>query len=1091
MRSVLRLGIPVIIACLACGPRLALAQTWVGTSGTALWGIGSNWSSGTAPATSGTASLVFSGSTLLTSTNNIANLTLSGLTLSNTSTATSAVTLSGSTVNLAGDITLLTPPTGVTINNDEIAFGMVITGNSRSFLINPRRTLVLSGSIGQDGIARNLNKTGNGTLVLTNTANSFNQLGVAGSGGVQVSQIGTAGLPSQTGTGGVISFNGAPLIYTGTTGETSDKRIQVGNVTTNSNGATLTNNGSGALNLIGSGGLFTTTWSSTVASRTLTLDGSNTGDNKIAATIADVNSGTTTLALTKAQAGKWILSGSNTYTGTTTVSAGTLQIGDGTTGSLHPSSAITGAAGATLAFGRSNTITQGTDFNSVIGGSINVSQVGAGTLVLNGANTYSGTTRVVAGTLQIGGGGTTGSLNTASAITGSAGGTLAFNRSDTLTQGTHFNNVIGGAIGVAQVGSGTLTLAGTNTFSGGTRIDAGTLRLGSATALPASSAVTLGTGSTAGTLFFNGNTATLRSLAFNGTGSQVSAGGKLNLLASGTANATITVASGSHALHPDTTLQSNTVLDTADESFFSLHGVIDGTKSLTKLGSGTAAIYGANSYSGGTFLSGGYLSVLNTGALGSGTVTIDGNSLLNLNNTILSNTIVFGSGSGAIINSGTLLNVTGTYSITSGTGGSITTNYSVQPGGDISFVNNLASTVYVQGTAASTFSADVLEAGTVIVNAGGRGSFTGGVSGNVTTSGSSLFSGNVLGNVTVSGGTATFSGSSGTASAINVNSGLGVFTGTIGSIAHATQSGATIEIRGRVLDTADVNAEAGGVVMLMGNQAFDGTTLENDGSVIVDRTANLTLGAVISGTGSLTKTDAFTLTLTAANTFTGLTSVSAGSLAVNGQLAGPVAVATGATVGGSGVIAAALSGAGTVSPGNSPGILTANQFDAIGGLDSAFEFTALAPVYNDTSASVNDVLRLTSGTPFVTSLASGNAVDVYFNVNSVTAGDMFEGGFFTGLAAGDLFSAVQNATFTYWIKDAAGSTQFNGVAYSPLTSLAGITGATLQTANVSRTFTGGSVSGSVTQFVIVPEPGALALVGCGIIAAAWAYRRRQ
>lgn len=406
-------GVLVVLSAIASTSRTADAQvTWVGTSGTALWGIGANWSSGVAPAGSGTANLVFAGTTLMTSTNNVANLSLSRLTLSNTSVATDVFMLSGSAVNLPGVLELLTGTP--TMNADEIAFGINITANtSNNFIVNARRTLVLSGVIAQDGSPRAITKIGNGTLILTNTANSFATL--SASGPVFVTQIGTAGLPSQTGTGAIMLSNGMNMTYTGA-GETSDKRFQVGTTNgngTNVNGLTLTSNGSGALSFTGRDGFFTTPMTtSTVASRPLTLQGTNTGDNTIAATIGDVNTGTTTLALTKAEAGKWILSGSNTYTGATTITAGTLQLGSGsTTGSLNPASVIGGSAGATLAFNRSNAIAQGTDFRSVIGGSINVSQIGSGRLLLNGVNTYSGTTRISAGILEIAPGGSIGSTS--------------------------------------------------------------------------------------------------------------------------------------------------------------------------------------------------------------------------------------------------------------------------------------------------------------------------------------------------------------------------------------------------------------------------------------------------------------------------------------------------------------------------------------------------------------------------------------------------------------------------------------------------------------------------------------------------------
>ena len=103
------------------------------------------------------------------------------------------------------------------------------------------------------------------------------------------------------------------------------------------------------------------------------------------------------------------------------------------------------------------------------------------TWTLTGANTYTGVTTIAGGTLQLGNGGATGSLNSASAIQN--GGTLAFNRSATITQGTDFAAAIGAyttdystnAAGVAlgspllgklvKSGSGNLILNGSNTLN--------------------------------------------------------------------------------------------------------------------------------------------------------------------------------------------------------------------------------------------------------------------------------------------------------------------------------------------------------------------------------------------------------------------------------------------------------------------------------------------------------------------------------------------------------------------------------------------------------------------------------------------------
>jgi fibronectin-binding autotransporter adhesin len=147
-------------------------------------------------------------------------------------------------------------------------------------------------------------------------------------------------------------------------------------------------------------------------------------------------------------------------------------------------------------------VTQGTDFASVISGTGSVQKAGTGTLVLNGANTYTGTTSVIAGTLQIGDGGTTGSLSTSSALTNNA--TLTFNRSNTLTQGTDFASVISGTGALTQAGSGTLVLSGTNTYGGATTVSTGTLEVsGASGALTATSAVNIN----GGTLLLSGSAA--------------------------------------------------------------------------------------------------------------------------------------------------------------------------------------------------------------------------------------------------------------------------------------------------------------------------------------------------------------------------------------------------------------------------------------------------------------------------------------------------------------------------------------------------------------------------------------------------------
>ncbi len=98
---------------------------------------------------------------------------------------------------------------------------------------------------------------------------------------------------------------------------------------------------------------------------------------------------------------------------------------------------------------------------------------GAGTWSLTGDSTYNGATLVAEGTLQIGNGGTTGSISSVSAVTVEATGTFAFNRTDAHT----ITNTISGAGGVLQAGSGTTVLSGANTYTGASTVNAGTLEL--------------------------------------------------------------------------------------------------------------------------------------------------------------------------------------------------------------------------------------------------------------------------------------------------------------------------------------------------------------------------------------------------------------------------------------------------------------------------------------------------------------------------------------------------------------------------------------------------------------------------------------
>lgn len=162
--------------------------------------------------------------------------------------------------------------------------------------------------------------------------------------------------------------------------------------------------------------------------------------------------------------GTTILTGNNTYVGATNISSGaTAQLGNGGSMGL-----ITGniANNGALIFNNSSF----PNYGGVISGSGTVEQRGPNTLTLTADNTYTGLTKISSGTLQLGNGGTTGSV--AGNIENNS--RLSFNRSNNFT----FSNLISGTGDVDKNGSGTMTLASVQTYTGGTSVSQGTLRLG-------------------------------------------------------------------------------------------------------------------------------------------------------------------------------------------------------------------------------------------------------------------------------------------------------------------------------------------------------------------------------------------------------------------------------------------------------------------------------------------------------------------------------------------------------------------------------------------------------------------------------------
>src|SRR5262249_10523916 len=239
-----------------------------------------------------------------------------------------------------------------------------------------------------------------------------------------------------------------------------------------------------------------------------------------------------------------------------------------TIGSLSGNGTVlnNGATAATLTVGNDST---STIFSGVLENGTSTLQLtksGSGTLVFTGNNTDTGGTTISSGTLQLGAGGTTGS------ITGNVidNGVLAFDRSDSVT----FAGAISGTGSVTQIGTGTTILTGSNTYTGGTTISAGTLQAGSATALSQNSEFTVNS-----ILDLHGFSTTIGSLS--GTGIVTNNGATAATLTAGNDNANTTFS-----------------------------GVLqNGTSALqfTKSGTGTLTLTGNNTYTDGTTINAGAL----------------------------------------------------------------------------------------------------------------------------------------------------------------------------------------------------------------------------------------------------------------------------------------------------------------------------------------------------------------------------------------------------------------------------------------------------------------------------------------------------
>lgn len=271
----------------------------------------------------------------------------------------------------------------------------------------------------------------------------------------------------------------------------------------------------------------------------------------------------------------------------------------------------------------------------------------------------------------------------------------------------------------------------------------------------------------------------------------------------------------------------------------------------------------------------------------------------------------------------------------------------------------------------------------------------------------------------------------------------------------------------------------------VGSGGVTAGNINNNGKLLeIAGTGTAILSGNVSGSGAVALSGS-RLEMTGTSAYTGATWVHSGTLNVSGSIAtsSGVRLAAGTRLDGTGRVSV-IQGAGSVNPGNSPGILTATSVNPSSGLDFAFELTQTgSPVYGNASASGNDVLRITGGTPFTQALGASNQIAVYFNVGSLQNSTVFRGGIYLDTDT-DFLDQIQNASYVYYLADPGGPVSYNGVNYSlytgPLTF-------DLSTVASSADFGAGTVNGGVMQWAIVPEPASLSMLLSG---AMFLIRRR-
>jgi len=1041
-------------------------------------------------------------------------------------TAGNTVVQSGGALELGG---------GINVDDDLVLAGLGVTNLGALRNISGLNTV--NGDITLGSTTR-INAEGSANFVDTLNVNGAvlgggNALIIGGSGRVQF-QSEISDITSLTYDGTGVLFMGGANSFLGSVTISSGSLQTLGGASI-ADSASLTVNGSyqmGASETIGSlQGTGLVILSATGGATTLTTGGNNMSSTFSGQIIEENSVAGSVGSLVKNGSGVFALTGANSYSGSTQINAGTLQIGNGgATGSLAGGDIGIGG-GASLIFNRSNDFTA----TNQITGAGRLVKAGGGRLTLSGASSYTGVTTVQAGTL---------SVSNSDALGSAAGGTVVESGGALELQ----NDVV--VVGEA------LTLNGTGVASGGALKNAsgynfwnGPISLASASRIVVNGSATpavdelvlegtlaggghsLSVGGS-GRLSLNSAVSNLSSLTMDGIGTlaltntgfdgNLFANNGIVQFAGGSAiadTAAVTVgAPGVLQLGASETIGSLAGSGRIDMFFGSgltvggnnsstlFSGVIADSSpnaSLTKTGTGTLTLTGTNSYTGATTVSGGTLQIGNggmDGTLGAAAINLLGGELalnragtLALANRITGNGTLRQLGTGTTVLTGSNVagqNFTGTVFVDSGrlaidgdfgdvTGNSaqLVVGAAGTLGGGGTFFGDVDAR---NGTLAPGNSPGTLNiAGNLLLGAGTTLNFELGEAGTVGGANNDLV--NVGGDLTLDGTLNTIAvapaygpgyyrlfnyGGTLTDNGLNIGSIAGGYTPTVltningqvnlllgdgaGQIVQywdgADTTGASVVANGDggsgVWNAAGTNwttqtgfgvndawqgqvavfgGASGGNVTVEGTQVFQelrfdtaGYTLQagaggalatTGGFSVIDVDAPLaTVNVGISGNGGLTKTGAGTLVLGAANGYAGVTTVSEGVLRI----------AASGSIGGAGVVnSAGLENAGTINSGiTNSGTLTSTGI--INGALSNSGTASLAGQLNGALSNTGSVV-LTGATSGITALTQD------------AAGDLDLGGFDTSIGAISGAGTIELGGATLTTGGANGNTSFAGM----------------------------------------------------------------